>query len=64
MAGIGTIIAGTFVFMLAVVLSFTIIGIILSLPLFTAAFGLWGVGFGELGFKTARAVSKAAKARQ
>lgn len=64
MAGIGKIIAGTFVFMLAVVLSFTIIGIIFALPMFTTAFGLWGVGFGELGFKTARAVSKASKARQ
>jgi len=61
MAGIGKIVAGTFVFMLAIILSFTIIGIIFALPMFTTAFGLWGVGFGELGFKTAPAVSKASK---
>ncbi len=61
MAGIGKIIAGTFVFLFAVVLSFTIIGIIFALPLFTTAFGLWAAGFGEFGFKTARAVSKTVK---
>lgn len=64
MAGIGKIIAGTFVFLFAIVLSFTIIGIIFALPMFTAAFGLWAAGFGELGFKTARAVSKAAGPRK
>jgi len=64
MAGIGKIIAGTFVFLLAVVLSFTIIGIIFALPLFTTAFALWAAGYGELGFKTARAITRAAKSRQ
>lgn len=61
MAGIGKIIAGSFVFMFALVLSFTIIGIIFALPLFTTAFGLWAAGFGELGFKTAKAVAKVSK---
>jgi hypothetical protein len=57
MAGIGKIIAGTFTFMFAIILSFTIIGIIFALPMFTAAFGLWAAGFAELGFKSAKAVS-------
>lgn len=61
MAGIGKIIAGTFTFMFALLLSFTIIGIFFALPMFTAAFGLWGAGFAELGFKSAKAVSKAAR---
>lgn len=61
MAGIGKIIMGTFVFMVALVLSFTIIGIIFALPLFTTAFGLWTAGFAELGFKSAKAISNAAR---
>lgn len=63
MAGIGKIILGTFVLLFAIVLSFTIIGIIFALPMFTTAFALWAAGFGELGFKTARAVSKATRER-
>ncbi|CFX05011.1 exported protein of unknown function [Candidatus Filomicrobium marinum] len=59
MAGIGKILSGTFVFMIAVVLSFTIIGIIFALPMFTAAFALWTAGFAELGFKSAKVVARA-----
>lgn len=40
MAGIGKIIAGTSTFMFALLLSFTIIGIIFALPMLTAAFRL------------------------
>ncbi|WP_072387125.1 hypothetical protein [Hyphomicrobium sp. CS1BSMeth3] len=64
MAGIGKIISGTFVFIAALALSFTIIGIIFALPMFTAAFGLWGAGLAQLGFKTAKTISAATKRPQ
>lgn len=64
MAGIGKIIIGTFLLLIAIALSFTIIGLIVGIPLFGTAFSLITVGFGELGFKTTRAVVKANRERQ
>ncbi len=61
MAGIGKLITGTFVFLIALLLSFTIIGIIFALPLFTTAFGMWAAGLAELGFKTSKAIHKATR---
>lgn len=60
MAGIGKI----FLLLIAIALSFTIIGLIVGIPLFGTAFGLINVGFAELGFKTTRAVIKATRDRQ
>lgn len=61
MAGIGKIIIGTFLLLIAIALSFTIIGLILGIPLFGTALTLINVGFAELGFKTTRAVIKATR---
>lgn len=58
MFGIGKIILGCLLFGVGLVLSFTIIGIIFALPVFTASFGLFAAGLAQLGFKTARAASK------